>query len=124
MCRRTATAPQASAVAWNYTMHTNDGDPGGLIQFAANGDYVQVCDVEADGYAVRGVVVDYTGNHSYTLTAGSNGACSVTSAATSGRDLAENTCVTFRVALYKNGGDNQYEDVSSWYNGSPTHDCV
>lgn len=116
------TAPQASAVAWEKTMHTDDGDPGGLIRFSANGDYVEVCDIEADGYAVRGDVNDYAGAD-YTLTAGGNGKCSVTSAAHTGRDLLEGACVKFTVGLYKDGGSNEYEDWSFWHNSSPAYDC-
>jgi len=115
--------PQASAaVVWDKTMHTDDGDPGGLIRFAADGDYVEVCDVEADGYAVRGVVTFYPDH--YTLTAGGKGKCSRTSARTAGHDLPEKICIAFRVALYKNGGADQYADSAAWYNGDPVLSCT
>lgn len=111
------TAPSASAVAYEKTMKTDDGDPGGIIKFAANGDYVEVCDIEADGYAVRGTVNDGAG-HLYSLTAGGNGKCSVTSAAVSAHNLKEYECVYFSVILYNGNGDNSPTfDSSYWYNG-------
>jgi len=110
-----ATAPQASAITWDHTMHTNDGDPGGLIRFAAHGDYVEVCDIEADGYAVRGFVND-DHQHYYTLHRGGKGNCARTSAAVAGHNLTEGDDVYFQVALYKDGGENQYLDATYWWN--------
>lgn len=116
------TASQASAVAYEKTMKTDDGDPGGIIKFAANGDYVEVCDIEPDGYAVRGTVDVGTGRR-YSLHVGGNGNCVVTSAAVSGHDLKENACLEFDVALYKNDGYDEYRDRSWWHNSSPVYDC-
>ncbi|MEV5962935.1 hypothetical protein AB0L70_14300 [Kribbella sp. NPDC051952] len=111
-------APQASAASWDYTMHTDDGDPGGLVRFKANGDYVEVCDIEEDGWAAYAFVTD--DKHPYHIRAGGNGNCSVVSAATAGHNLNENQHIHFEVCLVKSSGGNDiysYCDTSSWWNG-------
>jgi hypothetical protein len=79
-----------------------------------------VCDIEADGYALRGIVVNFVGNHSYKLTVGGNDNCSVTSAAASGRNLEENVCIAFTVACTRTVAATYTRTPSSWYNGKPT----
>jgi hypothetical protein len=111
-----AAAPQASAATWDYTMHTDDGDPGGLIRFKANGDYVEVCDIEADGKGVVGSVTD--NDTVYFLHAGGNGNCSIVSAATSGHNLKEDQYVRFEVCLTDSAHPaGIYCDNSAWWNG-------
>lgn len=62
--------PDALAVTWKYTMRTDDGDPGGLIHFQPHGDYVQVCDIEADAWSVLGYVSVDQSNIYYILSEG------------------------------------------------------
>lgn len=106
-----ASTPEVSAAAWDHTMHTDDGDPGGLIHFKADGDFVEVCDIEADGHAVTGFVNDGI-RTSYSLRAGGNGNCSITSALTAGRDLVEGAFVSFTVCL----DEGSFCDTSFWQN--------
>jgi hypothetical protein len=84
-----AVAPEASAVTYKYELHSDDGDPGAVIRFAPDGDYVEVCDIEADGWGAQ-VIVDQGGaGTAYSMRANGNGNCAVTSAAAAGHDLEE-----------------------------------
>jgi hypothetical protein len=109
-------APEASAVTWEHTMRTDDGDPGGLIRFRPDGDYVQVCDIEADGWSVWGDYQDPNGQGS-TLTKGGHGTCSK-AVNDNYANLAEGKWIRFKVCLqhYKYG-PLEYCDTTSWFNG-------
>ncbi|TCC35254.1 hypothetical protein E0H75_41445 [Kribbella capetownensis] len=113
--------PQASAVTYDYSMKTDDGDPGGIVKFAVDGDYVEICDIEADGWAVQVIVTqDAYGSRpalSYQMHVGGNGNCAVTSAATAGHNLYEDISAEFCVSLGKNGRYGYYVDCEPWYNG-------
>ncbi|MEP9384716.1 hypothetical protein [Nocardioides sp. KR10-350] len=113
-----ALAPQASAVTWHITMQSDDGDPGAIIRFQPNGDYVEVCDQEADGYAAFGVVNDYKGV-GYTIRAGGNGTCSIVDADDAGHNLHEDQLAYFAICLEGDGGsdDIHYCDSAQWYTG-------
>lgn len=112
-----AVAPEAMAVSYKYTMHTDDGDPGGLVRFAPDGDYVEVCDIEADGWAVNAIVEQQGRGIAYQIHVGGNGNCAVTSAATAGHNLVEGDYVKITVSLGKNGRYGYYYDTSYWCNG-------
>ncbi|MEV5962934.1 hypothetical protein AB0L70_14295 [Kribbella sp. NPDC051952] len=107
-----AGAPEASAMTWEYQMHTDDGDPGGVIKFTRDGDYIQLCDIEADGWAVSGQVSDNT--NGYSLQIGGNGRCTTVNAKT--HDLKEDVHISVRVCLIRSGRES-YCDTSSWFNG-------
>ncbi|HET6740435.1 MAG TPA: hypothetical protein VFH76_15925 [Kribbella sp.] len=112
-----AVAPEASAVSYKHELHSDDGDPGAVIRFAPDGDYVEVCDIEADGWGAQ-VIVDQAGpGISYTMRANGNGNCSVTSAATAGHDLKETHYAQFCVSLGKNGRYGYYTDCEYWCAG-------
>ncbi|GGQ33026.1 hypothetical protein BKA00_004899 [Actinomadura coerulea] len=110
------TAPEASAVTWKYTMHTDDGDPGAVIKFQPNGDYVQVCDIEADGKGAFGVVY-LNGSPYYNLIAGGKGNCSTTNA--NYHNLPEYKTIAFKICLsgYSTTSGLKYCDSAAWYNG-------
>src|SRR5437899_12594670 len=73
------------ALAADHTMHTDDGDPGGRVEFTANGDVVRLCDIEADGWAVGLYVYDVNQNlYKYGLQAGGNGTCKTARASDGG----------------------------------------
>ncbi|MDQ0381183.1 hypothetical protein [Amycolatopsis thermophila] len=103
-------APEAAAA--DHSVRTNDGDPGGVVYFTEHGDVVQVCDIEADGWAV-GVDVYWNGGE-YTLKVGGNGNCRSTDA--SEHDIPENAYVNFRIYLYRSGTPYAYQDTAQWYN--------
>lgn len=106
-------APEASAaVKWKYTMHTDDGDPGGKIQFQPNGDWVRVCDIESDGWKVWGSVGTSPGTGDLdVLWRGGNGNCM-----THNYNLPEKR-LYFEVCLqHYEDGPLQYCDTSSWLN--------
>lgn len=103
-------APEAAAA--DHSVRTNDGDPGGVVYFTEHGDVVQVCDIEADGWAV-GVDVYWNGGN-YTLKVGGNGNCRKTDANTN--NLPENAYINFRIYLYKSGTPYAYQDTAQWYN--------
>ncbi|WP_243744590.1 hypothetical protein [Streptomyces hainanensis] len=106
-------SPSASAVNWDHQMHTDDGDPGGRLRFASYGDIVQICDIEADGWAVNVQVYDTV--HGYNVdefSVGGNGNCK-THRASNGYNLVEGRYYRFTVAL-KNGYGLQYHDYGTW----------
>ncbi|WP_146075807.1 hypothetical protein [Streptomyces sp. Ru62] len=110
------------AFAYDESMHTNDGDPGGVVYWTAYGDKFEVCDIEADGWAVVGSIDTskyYDGPYDggYSLTVGGNGKCVYRDAGDGGAyDLPENTYVRVYVCLYKDGGYGEYCDLSVWLN--------
>jgi hypothetical protein len=92
------------------TMSTNDGDPGGRVQFVVNGDTVTLCDIEEDGWAVGLTVNDHLGV-AYSLSVGGNGRCVGRST-----NLHEGVYVTFTIFLHKTGHPKSYPDYSDWLN--------
>jgi hypothetical protein len=112
-----AVAPEASAVTYKYELHSDDGDPGAVIRFAPDGDYVEVCDIEADGWGAQ-VIVDQGGDGTaYSMRANGNGNCAVTSAAAAGHDLEEGYYTNFCVSLGKDGKYGYYTDCEYWCSG-------
>lgn len=105
-----------NAYAADHTMHTNDGDPGGRIEFTANGDVVRICDIEADGWAATGGA-QLVGSSTWPvwMTAGGNGEC-VTSRASDGgsHDLKEGEVYHFEICLRKSGQADSYCDDQWW----------
>jgi hypothetical protein len=108
-------SPAASAAS--YTMHTDDGDPGGRVKFETDGDVVTLCDIEADGWGVYLNVRDQTQNiFKYQYTIGGDGNCQTFRASLGGAyDLRENSVITFKICLRKDG-DDSYCDTSNWAN--------
>lgn len=82
-------------------MYTLDGDPGGRVQWTANGDVAKLCDIEADGWAVRLRVDDWeTGAFNYSYTIGGNGRCIELRASLGGKyDLIEGHRFLFEICL-------------------------
>lgn len=115
------TAPTASAAPaattanwWDEQMHTNDSDPGGRVRFKADGDKVELCDIEADGWKVNLTIVHgYTGNVVDRMSVGGNGSC-VTHTAANGHDLTENQHYYFQIYLSKSGTPLDYDDSADW----------
>ncbi|MFJ8107576.1 hypothetical protein [Streptomyces sp. NPDC096132] len=102
-----ATNSYAADASW----YTNDGDPGGRIEWTANGDIVRVCDVEADGYAAIGYVANGE-TTIYSLQAGGNGVCKTARASDGGtHDLAENRYYNFTICLKQSGSAPEYCDT-------------
>ncbi|WP_433466115.1 hypothetical protein [Spirillospora sp. CA-128828] len=114
----TAFASPASA-ADRYTMHTDDGDPGGVVSFWPNGDRVEVSDIEQDGWAVRLKVWDATtGKYKYGGTVGGFGNWKGWRASLGGKyNLAEKHLIKFEVCLVKSGRPS-YCDTSKWRNNN------
>ncbi|MEU0467510.1 hypothetical protein ABZ215_26205 [Amycolatopsis sp. NPDC006131] len=106
-------APAADAAWWKLQMHTDDGDPGGRVRFQPNGDRVEVCDIEADGYGVELYVSRPYHNDSYRIRVGGNGNCVTRDADWPGYNLAENTYYDFDIYLTKNNRLH-YWDESTW----------
>ncbi|MEU9796855.1 hypothetical protein AB0E27_41030 [Streptomyces sparsogenes] len=109
------TAPSASAADWwDYQMHTDDSDPGGRVRFKMNGDVVELCDIEADGWKVKLTIVHgYTGNVVDRMDVGGNGNC-VTHSASNGHNLTEGQHYYFQIYLSKDGTPLDYDDSSDW----------
>ncbi|WP_052852945.1 hypothetical protein [Streptomyces avicenniae] len=105
-------ATSAQAIDWDHTLHTDDGDPGGRLRFEAHGDIVEICDIEADGWAVE---VSVEGYHYYdTFSVGGNGKCK-THRASGGYDLTEGSTYAFTLDLVKDGVPSvRYEDYAQW----------
>ncbi|MDT0319954.1 hypothetical protein [Streptomyces millisiae] len=107
-------SPSAQAIDWDHTMHTDDADPGGRLRFEALGDIVQICDIEADGWAVEVEVYDTV--HGYDVdvfSVGGNGNC-VDHDVDDGHNLVEGRYYRFTVSLVHSGGLNQYHDYATW----------
>jgi hypothetical protein len=78
------------ASAPDHHMYTDDGNPGGRVDFTAYGDIVKVCDVQADGYDVY---VDISPNISsgspgYALEAAATTRSGTTASRRTGPDVA------------------------------------
>ncbi|WP_416975357.1 hypothetical protein [Streptomyces sp. 4F14] len=102
------------ALAVDHEMHTNDGDPGGRVQFTRNGDIVRVDDLEADGYAAKLFVYNPNGTTRYTVQAGGTGTSKTVRASDGGvYDLVEGTAYTFKICLHQTSGDS-YCDTATW----------
>ncbi|WUI03993.1 hypothetical protein OHR68_20085 [Spirillospora sp. NBC_00431] len=111
-----AFAPAASA-APTYKMHTDDGNPGGRVTFQPNGDVVELCDIEADGWAVFLDVNNYTKDkNEYDYRIGGNGRCQ-TFRASLGQpyNLAEGDTFRFKICLQK-GSKRDFCDMAYWAN--------
>ncbi|ANZ40975.1 hypothetical protein BBK82_38325 [Lentzea guizhouensis] len=110
----TMASPAHAADEW---MYTDDGDPGGKVEFTANGDVVKLCDIEEDGHSVYLRVRDSNSNAvQYTYTIGGEGRCQ-TFRASLGEpyDLTEGRAYDFRICLSKNGS-HSYCDDATWKN--------
>ncbi|SBW17399.1 hypothetical protein FDG2_0202 [Candidatus Protofrankia californiensis] len=101
-------------------MHTDGGDPGGRVTFQPDGDVVNLCDIEADGWAVYLKVTDLTaGKEKYHYTIGGVGRCQTFRASLGGPyDLAEGHVIRFTICLDKDGRDPAYCDTSDWANAN------
>ncbi|MEV1009456.1 hypothetical protein [Streptomyces sp. NPDC049881] len=107
-------ATAAQAIDWDHQLHTNDGDPGGRLRFEAYGDIVEVCDIEADGWAVYVDVWDPSGMRIIdSISVGGNGNC-VTHRASNGHNLTEGAVYPFSLGLHKNHEIFRYEDRARW----------
>ncbi|WP_129843141.1 hypothetical protein [Streptomyces sp. RFCAC02] len=108
-------SPSAQAITWDHTLHTDDGDPGGRLQFEAYGDIVRICDIEADGWAVGVQIIRKVAwDNSYTFQVGGNGNCAERRASQGYPfDMTEGHQYEFTVFLAKDGG-RAYHDVATW----------
>ena len=106
-------SPNAHAIAWDHTIHSDDGDPGARLRFEANGDIVEHCDIEADGFAAYAEIYDPVTGQTRTLTVGGNGNCKRRDASYSGWNLVEGRKYSFMVALTE-GNYIAYPDDESW----------
>ncbi|MFJ9633155.1 hypothetical protein ACIRU8_36160 [Streptomyces sp. NPDC101175] len=116
-----ATTP---AFAYDNSMHTDDTDPGGVVYWTNNGDKLEVCDIEKDGYGVHvGISWSYNYDGPYTdayyinQTAG-NGTCGYRDAGDGGvYNIPEGTYVWVWIALKKGDKiDTDTRDDSVWLN--------
>jgi hypothetical protein len=110
----------ANAIAGpHYWMYTNDDNPGGRIDFWPDGDIVELCDIQADGYSVHAAIGPNSGSGfvGYNLSVGGNGKCVIARASQGGtRDLPEEACIAFFIFLNKGGGFPQFMDSAAWIN--------
>ncbi|NIH79169.1 hypothetical protein [Amycolatopsis viridis] len=113
-----AAAPSASAITWDHTMKTKDDNPGGIIKFRDAGDVVEICDLQADGYNVVGVVDDGVWGHGYKIKESrGQGHCTRVDAKKNREyDLSENRYVSFMVCLEKGGDDSYFCHDGGWLN--------
>ncbi|MEV1009454.1 hypothetical protein [Streptomyces sp. NPDC049881] len=107
-------ATAAQAIDWDHQLHTDDGDPGGRLRFEAYGDIVEICDIEADGWAVEVDVYDTVGRYNVdNFRVGGNGNCA-THRASNGHDLVEGRYYEFSLSLEHSNGLRQYWDYAEW----------
>ena len=99
-----ASATPASAATWDEWMYTDDSDSGGVVRFRADGDVVQLCDIDADGARVNLEVYNTSqgGRWQYGLKVGGNGNCIEARASFGGPyNLREGDVYEFRIWLSK-----------------------
>ncbi|WP_406451273.1 hypothetical protein OG782_15445 [Streptomyces sp. NBC_00876] len=106
------------AMAADYSVQTDDGSPGGKISITLRGDVVTLSDQEADGWGVKGWIINSKGKTVYTLQAGGNGAKAIGRASQGGaRNLAEKGAkYKLRVCLHKENRDAYCDDTSYFKN--------
>ncbi|MGH8794245.1 MAG: hypothetical protein ACRDXX_16560 [Stackebrandtia sp.] len=107
------------AYAADEAMNTDDGDPGGRVEFTAHGDVVKLCDMEADGYSVSLGIWDEDADHKfkYGLDVGGEGTCvKVYADLASKYNLKEDHVFEFYITLVKNGKEGYYTDLAYWSN--------
>jgi hypothetical protein len=112
-------SPGAAQAAWPYSMSTDDADPGGRVRFAPDGDVVEICDIEADGWAAQVDVWNYTEGNTkiYSYQIGGDGNCQTLRASLGGKwDLEERDTFKFRVCLDNSSHDPSYCDYAYWTN--------
>jgi hypothetical protein len=100
-------------------MNTDDGDPGGRVEFTKRGDRVRVCDKEADGYSAWVGVYDHDkgDKHVYDLYARQNGTCIEVYADLAPKyDLTEGHDFKFVVCLDNGEYWKHYCDTAYWSN--------
>ncbi|SFP85231.1 hypothetical protein [Actinomadura madurae] len=109
-----------------YEMRTDDGDPGGKVEFWTVGDHVRVTDTQADGKSVEVVVWNVTkdpnkkeyvllndGGKDYEEWGHGNVA--------QPWNLAEGSCFLFRIRLLDNGKPlHDSTDYAHWRNYNDT----
>lgn len=111
-------ATPAFAATWDKSMYTDDADPGGVVRFRADGDVVQLCDIEADGWKVFLRVYDHTQNlYKYDLEVGGDGTC-IEARASFGNpyNLREGNVFEFAIWMQKSGEYPSFHDTAYWAN--------
>jgi hypothetical protein len=113
----------AAAAAHAHEMHTGDafgsvfGYSGSGV-FTEEGDQVNICDIDADGYAVWiGVYegsTDYS-NMIYEFSVGGEGNCEVKKASNGGKYNLPEKKIAFKFCRYKDGQTSECADYS-WVN--------
>ena len=111
--------PEAPAltVPWDNRASTDDGDPGGRVRFRADGDVVELCDIEADGHAVGFDIYDETAKKwMYSYQIGGEGRCQIFRASLGGKyNLAEHHSFAVTIWLVKDG-ETGFDDWDTWLN--------
>lgn len=124
-------SPAQAYAGPHYWMYTNDGTPGGRVDFWPDGDIIQVCDIQADGAHVNMVVTHIFTGAGFSIQASGNGNCTTRRASQGGAyDLVERGvgkgCYRFNIRLWD---DIHYvqgsEDKAAWWNDNSTKvaDC-
>lgn len=113
-------AVSSPALAADFSMQTNDSDPGGKLYWTAYGDIVTICDQEADGWAVEASIGYWIndssyGTEEYEFQVGGNGECA-TRRANDGAtwNLSETKDIFLKVCLDKASTHVQYCDTHVW----------
>jgi len=91
----------ASAATSNLWYYTTDSNPGGKARWIDSGDYIEICDVEADGWGA----IAFLSRNSDGLelmsgfTQAGNGTCTTVS-----KNISETVELELMVCLHKNAG--------------------
>ncbi|GGS74216.1 MULTISPECIES: hypothetical protein [Streptomyces] len=122
----TAPVPADAGVLTTHAMETDDGNPGGRLEFRTLGDIVTVSDQQAnDGHSAIGYVYEYVnsttrGDRLYSLRDdGSDGVPAVARASDGGsHNLVEGRSYWFRICLIGDDGLS-FCDWAAWSNQEP-----
>lgn len=110
-------ASKTHTLAYDEQMFTDDGNSGARVRFTANGDVVELCDIQADGYAAYLKVWNNDAAlDQYTYRIGGDGRCQTFRASLGGiYDFAEGHLHGFRIALVKSGSSKlHWADTAYW----------
>jgi hypothetical protein len=112
----------------HYWMYTDDGNPGGKVEFWPDGDIFKVCDIQADGAHVHVVLYDIETYKGYEISATGDGNCTTRRASDGAQyDMPErgrsSGCISVNIRLWK-GHDyvDGSEDKANWWNDNNTKD--
>jgi hypothetical protein len=112
----TPASDQRIAPAWDHVLWTTDNNPGGRLRYDRNGQKVEVCDRQADGWRAVGYVWDtVTGERVHTINVPANENCKTRDR--TDRRLVQGRLHAFRICLDRDDpsrDDDRFCNAEYW----------